>query len=70
MVSTTELLLLSVRTRSETPPREMAAGLNDFPSAGGTMPGVVTVVTVRVATAGDTLLPLLVINAPAGTELM
>ena len=70
IVSMTELLLLSVSTSVETPLTEMVAGLNDFPSVGGTRTGVVTGVTVRVATAGATLLPLLVINAPDGTELM
>ena len=31
---------------------------------------MVTGVTDKVATAGDTLLPLLVCNAPEGSELM
>ena len=70
MVSMTALLLLRVRTTVEMPPTEIVAGLNDFPSVGGTGTGATAGVTVRVATAGDALLPLLVFNAPAGTELM
>ena len=69
-VSITGLLLLRVRTRVEAPPAVMFAGLKDLPSVGGTSPGVVTGVTDRVATAGDTLLPLLVCNAPDGSEFM
>jgi hypothetical protein len=70
MVSMTGLLLLRVRTRVETPPTEIVSGLNDFPSVGGTRTGATTGVTVNVATAGDALLPMLVFNAPAGSELM
>src|ERR1035441_3821679 len=66
MVSTTELLLLSVSTSVETPLAEIVAGLNDFASVGATGAGV----TVRVATAGTELLPLLVANAPDGTVLI
>jgi hypothetical protein len=66
----TELLLLSVSTRVETPSTAMVDGLNDFPSVGATMTEAGTGVTVSVATAGDALLPLLVCNAPEGSELI
>src|ERR1035441_7145065 len=68
MVSMTGLLLLSVSTSVETPLAGTVAGLNDFASVGATR--TMTGVTVRVATAVDELLPLLVINAPDGTVLI
>lgn len=69
-VSITGLLLLSVRMSVEMLPIVMLAGLKDLPSVGGLSTGVITGVTDKVATAGDTLLPLLVCNAPAGSELI
>ncbi len=61
--------MLNVRTREETPPTVILDGLKDFPSVGGTSEGVETGLTDRVATAGVTLLPTLVCNAPAAIEL-
>ena len=64
------LALLKVMVSVENPPALMVAGLKDLPSVGGvTTPGVVGVLTVKVATAGAALLPLLVCKAPAGSEL-
>ena len=62
------LVLIKVMVSVETPPALMVAGLKDLPSA---TPSVgVLVLTVKVATAGAALLPLLVCKAPAGIELM
>lgn len=58
------LALLSVMVSVDTPPAVRLAGLNDLLSVGGT-----TGVTVRVATAGEALLPVLVLRAPAASEL-
>ena len=59
--------LLKVMVRVELPPTPMAAGLKALPSVGATSPGALT---VKVATAGAALLPLLVTKAPMGSELM
>jgi len=48
----------------ELPPAVTLAGLKDFLSDGTTMG-----VTVKVATAAATLLPLLVVRAPPAREL-
>jgi hypothetical protein len=69
-VSTTALLLLKVRTTVETEPKEVLEGLKDLPSVGATRTGAMDGVTVNVATAGDTLFPLLVCKEPEGSELM
>ena len=45
----------------------MVAGLKVLPSVGATM--ITGVLTVKVATAGAALLPLLVCKAPAASEL-
>ena len=58
------LELLKVSVSVEVPPAVTVAGLNDLLSDGGTMG-----VTVRVATAGEVLLPLLVWRTPAASEL-
>jgi hypothetical protein len=57
--------LFKVIVRVEVPPAAMVAGLKAFPSV--TPDGVET---VKVATAGAALLPLLVCKAPASSELM
>ena len=61
------LLLLSVMVSVDTPPLTIVAGLKALPSVGafGTC-----AVTVRVAMAGDPLLPLGVCKAPAGIALV
>ena len=58
--------LLKVMVRVETPPALMVAGLKALPSVGATPAGALT---VKVATAGAALLPLLVCKAPAASEL-
>lgn len=58
------LVLLRVRMRVEVPPAVMVDGLKDLLSDGATMG-----VTVRVATAGEALLPSDVLRAPAVMEL-
>jgi hypothetical protein len=58
------LALLRVRVSVELPPAVTLAGLKDFLSDGTTMG-----VTVKVATAAATLLPLLVVRAPPAREL-
>jgi hypothetical protein len=57
--------LLKVMVRVELPPARMVAGLKDLPSVGATPTGR----TVKVATAGAALLPLLVCKAPASSAL-
>jgi hypothetical protein len=65
-VATLAFVLDSVIVRVETPPVTMVAGLKALPSVGATFAGLVT---VKVATAGAALLPLLVCKAPAASEL-
>jgi len=60
------LALLNVMVRVEIPPALMVAGLKALPSVGAATPAAPT---VKVATAGAALLPLLVCSAPAGSEL-
>jgi len=60
------LELLNVIVRVDAPPALMTAGLNALLTVGATT----VVLTVKVATAGTVLLPLLVTKAPTGTELM
>jgi hypothetical protein len=57
------LVLLRVRVSVEVPPAAMVDGLNDLLSVGAAVG-----VTVKVATAGDALLPMLVLRAPAAME--
>jgi len=59
--------LLKVIVRVEVPPAAMVAGLKALPSVGVTIEALLT---VRVATAGAALVPLLVTKAPAASELM
>ena len=56
--------LLKVMVRDELPPARMVPGLKDLLSVGG-----ITGRTVKVATAGAALLPLLVCKAPATRAL-
>jgi len=56
--------LFKVMVRVELPPARMVAGLKDLLSVGG-----ITGRTVKVATAGAALLPLLVCKAPAANAL-
>ena len=65
--ATVLLALLNVMVRVETPPALIVAGVKVLPSVGGERP--VEALTVKVATAGAALFPLLVCNAPAGSEL-
>src|SRR5450759_747277 len=65
-VAAAALGLLKVMVSVETPPALMVAGLKALPSAGGTT----GVTTVKVATAGAALLPLLVCKALAASVLM
>jgi hypothetical protein len=58
------LALFRVMVRLEVPPALTLAGLKDLLSDGET-----TGVTVKVATAGEALLPLPVFSAPAASEL-
>jgi len=59
--------LLRVRVTVEVPPAVMDVGLNSLPSVGGaTTMGT----TVKVATAGAALLPVVVSSAPAASELI
>ena len=64
------MLLFKVSTRVDTLPNAMVAGLKDLLRVGATATGVGVGLTVKVATAGETLLPLLVCNAPEGKELI
>ncbi len=57
--------LFKVIARVETPPAEIVAGLNVLLSVGA----IATGTTIKVATAGATLMPWLVCNEPAGSEL-
>ena len=59
--------LLRVMVRVELPPILMVDGLKALPSVGATSAGALT---VKVATAGAALLPLLVTKAPMASELM
>ena len=54
--------------RVETPPALMVAGLKALPNVGDV--GGVGGVTVKVATAGAALGPLLVVKAPTPSELV
>jgi hypothetical protein len=65
-VATTPRELCRVMVRREIPSALIVAGLNALLIVGGMVAGVFT---VRPATAGATLLPLLVRNAPAASEL-
>jgi hypothetical protein len=67
IVSAVPPALLSVMVRVEVPPAAIVAGPNALLSVGAIAAGVLT---VKVATAGAALLPLLVSNAPAAIELM
>jgi hypothetical protein len=62
------LRLVKVMVRVDPPGALMVAGLKDLPSVGGIT--VTGKVTVKVATSGAMLLPLLVCNAPADSELI
>jgi hypothetical protein len=59
------LALLKVIVRVEVPPAAMAAGLKALPRVTEEGAG-----TVKVATAGEELVPLLVTKAPTASELM
>ncbi len=59
--------LFKVMVKVETPPARMVAALNALFTVGGAFAGAVA---VRVATAGTTLPPLLVCNAPVTSELI
>jgi len=59
--------LLKVMVRVDLPPILMVDGLKALPSVGATSAGELT---VKVATAGAALLPLLVTKLPASSELM
>jgi len=59
--------LLKVMVRVELPPILMVDGLKALPSVGATSAGALT---VKVATAGAALLPLLVTKVPMASELM
>ena len=67
MVAAALSALLKVIVRVELPPALMMDGLKAFPTTGKT---AATVLTVKVATAGAALTPLLVCNAPTASELM
>jgi hypothetical protein len=58
--------LFKVIVRVEVPPGAIVAGLKALPSVGVTTEGLLT---VKVATAGAALVPLLVTKAPAASEL-
>jgi hypothetical protein len=60
------LALLNVIVRVEVPPALITAGLKALPRVGG----ITGEVTVKVATAGAALFPLLVCKAPAASESM
>jgi hypothetical protein len=66
-LATVLLGLLKIIVRVDSPPALMVAGLNDLLSVGAMITGVLT---VKVATAGAALLPLLVCNVLAGSVLM
>jgi hypothetical protein len=59
--------LLNVMVSVDTPSSLIAVGLKTLPSIGGTTPAGGR--TVKVATAGAALFPLLVCNAPIAREL-
>ncbi|MFA7242730.1 MAG: hypothetical protein WC091_21700 [Sulfuricellaceae bacterium] len=65
-VAAAGLGLIKVTVSVETPPALMVNGLKALPSVGG-VPGETT---VKVATAGAALLPLLVFKASASSVLM
>jgi hypothetical protein len=67
IVSTVPPELLNVMVSVEVPPEAMVAGPKALFTVGATAAGVLT---VKVATAGAALLPLLVSREPAGIELM
>jgi hypothetical protein len=58
---------VNVIVRVASSPAVMLAGLKALLTVGGTIPGVLT---VKVATAGAALGPLLVVKVPAASELM
>lgn len=64
--ATVSLVLVKVMVSVETPPALMRAGLNALLTSGVAE----AVVTVRLATAGLALLPLLVSRAPTPIELV
>ena len=66
-LATVLLGLVKVMVRVETPPALMVAGLKDLVSTGAMITEVGR--TVKVASAGAALTPLLVCKAPAGSEL-
>jgi hypothetical protein len=68
MVAATLLGLLKMMVRVERVPAPAVTtvGLKALPRVGGITAGF----TLKVATAGPTLLPLLVVKAPIGTVLM
>jgi hypothetical protein len=59
--------LLKVKVRVDVPPALIVAGLKALPREGGITTGALT---VKVEIAAKALLPLLVFNAPAASELM
>ena len=59
--------LFKVIVRVEVPPGAIVAGLKALPSVGVTTEGLLT---VKVATAGAELVPLLVTRVPTASELM
>jgi hypothetical protein len=66
-VAAVVLALFKVIVRVEVPPGAIVAGLKALPSVGVTTEELLT---VKVATAGAALAPLLLTNAPAASELM
>jgi hypothetical protein len=66
-VAAAESVLLKVIVSVEGDPAAMVAGLNALLNVGRTVAGAVT---VKLATAGAVLLPLLLCSAPARIELM
>jgi hypothetical protein len=65
MVAAVAFGLINVMSRLELPPTEMLAGVKDLVRVGGRTAAT----TVKVATAGPAFVPLLVVNAPAGSVL-
>jgi hypothetical protein len=66
-VAAAESELLKVMVSVETAPAPIEAGLKVLLNVGATLDGAVT---VKLATAGDALLPLELVNAPTGRESM
>jgi hypothetical protein len=65
MLAAVPLELVSVMVRVEVPPAPMLAGLKALATVGR----ITGAAAVKVAIAGAVLLPLLVVNAPAASEL-